>query len=106
MNTVLILVLYKHLSNKKPKIGDVITANVYRYLWELPRKFAIPMIPLGIWFSIEDLRPSYGLAYVVTMYFLAVDDLPSQPSKLRVWLESLFTPDPLPSEGSARTQNG
>ena len=90
------------LNDKRPQIGDCITANVYKYAYRGWRIIQLAGLLPDILYSVKNGRPSGGMGLTLALYFVAVDDLPSQPSKLRVWLESLV-PDPLPSEGSARS---
>jgi hypothetical protein len=97
----LMLRIYIDLGHKKPKIGSVITANVQRYTWEWQRKLWMTFLPIDVIYFIFARSPkiTWGHAMLAAWYFLAVDDLPSQPSKLRLWLESLSS-EPLPSEAS------
>lgn len=97
--------IYSELGRKRPKIGEIITANVYRYKWEFTRKVMLLMTPAIVVVCIVRIKIIPDLTYAMALYFLAVDDLPSQPSKLRLWLESL-TSEPLPSDASARSPHG
>ncbi len=97
------LLLYHDLGNKRPKIGEVITVNIYRHTWRMTRYVNIFFLPPEVCASIFKFhRPSINLTYALALYFLAVDDLPSQPSKLRLWLESLSL-QPLPSDAATRS---
>jgi hypothetical protein len=98
----IMLLIYLDFGNKRPQIGSVVTANIQRYTWEWMRKWRLIFLPNDI-FHLFFVSPmiDWSLAMIAALYFLAVDDLPSQPSKLRLWLESLSpSSEPLPSEAS------
>ena len=97
--------IYSEFGRKRPKIGEIITANTFRYTWRITRKVLLLMSPAVVVICIVRAKIASDLTYTMALYFLAVDDLPSQPSKLRLWLESL-TSEPLPSDASARSPHG